>query len=162
MLLFPRWKSISQTPSRSFAGSDGPCPCWCPTSSQSASDWGIVGVILLFWKLSVLIFLKSAETKLLLTVALLATSSCSIFKNNINSEQTYLSVEIFQTLSKDSALALTTGWDYDVVMIITSEDVYYDGKKISGTFVLVDTYTYESKGSGIKTVPVYRRKSEIR
>ena len=43
-----------------------------------------------------------------------------------------------------------------------SEDVYYDGKKISGTFVLVDTYTYESKGSGIKTVPVYRRKSEIR
>ena len=65
-------------------------------------------------------------------------------------------------MSKDSALALTTGWDYDVVMIITSEDVYYHGKKISGTFVLVDTYTYESKGSGIKTVPVYRRKSEIR
>ena len=67
MLLFPRWKSIPQTPSRSFAGSDGLCPCWCPTSSQSASDWGIVGIILLFWKLSVLIFLKSAETKLLLT-----------------------------------------------------------------------------------------------
>ena len=62
-------------------------------------------------------------------VALLATSSCSIFKNNINSEQTYLSVEIFQTLSKDSALAHTTGWDYDVVKIITSEDVYYDGTK---------------------------------
>ena len=90
---------------------------------------------------------------LILILALLM-SSCSILKNNINSEQTYLSVEIFQTLSRTEALAHTTGWDFKVVKVVTSEDTYYDGKSLSGTFVLVDTYTYETKDERIKTVPV--------
>ncbi len=90
------------------------------------------------------------------------TSSCSIFRNNINNEQTYLSLEIFQTLSKYEALAHTNDYDYKVVKVVTSEETYYDGKSLSGTFVLVDTYTYETKDERIKTVPVYRRKSELK
>ena len=83
--------------------------------------------------------------------------------NNINAEQTNLNVEIFQTLSKTSALAHTSLWsDYKIVKIVTTKDVYYDGKQISGLFVLVDTYTYKAMDGSIKTVPVYQRKSELR
>lgn len=104
--------------------------------------------------------MKKLLSLLCVTVPMLLTTSCGIFSNNINSEQTYLSVEIFQTLSKYEALACTSDWK--VVKVITSEDVYYDGKSLSGTYVLVDTYTYETKDERIKTVPVYRKKSELR
>ena len=106
--------------------------------------------------------MKKLLSILILTISTLCVTSCGIMNNNINAEQTHLNVEIFQTLSKTSALAHTTGWDYKVVKIITNNEVYYDGKTISGWFKLVDTYTYESKGSGIKTVPVYQKVSELR
>lgn len=99
---------------------------------------------------------------LLCVFGIMILPSCSIIKNNINTEQTYLKVKIFQTLSKTSALASTSAWDYKVVKVITNEELYYDGKNLTGTFVLVDTYAYETKNGDIKTVPVYMRKSEMR
>ena len=107
--------------------------------------------------------MKKLLSILILTISTLCVTSCGIMNNNINAEQTNLNVEIFQTLSKTSALAHTSLWsDYKVVKIVTTKDVYYDGKQISGLFVLVDTYTYETKDGRIKTVPVYQRKSELR
>ena len=38
----------------------------------------------------------------------------------------------------------------------------WDGKKISGYYILVDTYTYETKKGMIKTVPVYVLTSEYK
>lgn len=96
----------------------------------------------------------------LISIALLCFTSCSVMQNNINKEKTYLSVKIFQTLNKNAALARTDRWD--VVKIESLEEMYYDGKSITGTFVLVDTYSYETKDGTIKTVPVYIRESEYR
>lgn len=106
--------------------------------------------------------MKRLISILAMVIATLCFTSCGVMQNNINSEETRLNVEIFQTLSSTTALAHTTGWDYKVVMIKTNNDIYYDGKTITGWFRLVDTYTYESKGNGIKTVPVYQRTSELR
>ena len=94
-----------------------------------------------------------------LLVSLLFTS-CAAMKSGQGIETTYLSVEIFQTLNKNAALAHTRDWK--VVKIESLEDTYYDGKAISGTFVLVDTYTYETKNETTKTVPVYIRLDEYR
>ncbi len=103
----------------------------------------------------------------ILFVALLIFSSCDApyYATEDDTSTTYtskqnLSVKIFQTLDKNSALARTS--DYDVVKLVTMEEMYYDGKKITGTFVLVDTYTYETKKGDYKTVPVYIRYSEYK
>ena len=37
--------------------------------------------------------------------------------------------------------------------------MYYDGKNISGAYVLVGTYTYETKGGDTKTVQACRKKN---
>lgn len=87
-------------------------------------------------------------------------TSCAAMNSGQRVETTYLSVEIFQTLGKNAALARTRDWK--VVKIESLEDMYYDGKAISGTFVLVDTYTYETKNEVTKTVPVYIRLEEYR
>lgn len=88
-------------------------------------------------------------------MALLAASQS---EDNISKENTYLNLSIFQTLSKHEALAYTN--NYDVVKIETATDTYYDGKKISGYFTLVDTYSYTTRDDFYKTVPVYVLTSE--
>lgn len=69
-----------------------------------------------------------------------------------------LSVTIFQTLSKNEALAYDD--KYSVYKLETAEDVYYDGKKYNTKFILIGTYTYEAKDETIKTVPVYMKYAE--
>ncbi len=76
-------------------------------------------------------------------------------------EVTHLSIKIFQTFVYEKA-ALARDKDYDVVKLVSDEEMYYDGKKIEGDFVLIDTYTYETKGERLKTVPVYMRYSEYK
>lgn len=78
--------------------------------------------------------------------------------DNISLEKTHLNLKIFQTLGKHQALAWTT--HYDIVKIITLDNIYYDGKQIKGDFILVDTYTYETTQGIVKTVPVYVLTSE--
>lgn len=73
-------------------------------------------------------------------------------------EKRYLSVEIIQTLNKGEALAWTD--DYKVVKLETSSEVFYDGKRITGNFSLVGTYSYTNKEGTRKTVPVYIRTTE--
>lgn len=92
-------------------------------------------------------------------------TSCSAIKhaahdNTAKGSTVYLSVEIFQTLNKNAALAWTK--DLKIVRLDSQEELYYDGKTISGYFVLVDTYTYTAKNEMVKTVPVYIRSSEYR
>ena len=72
-----------------------------------------------------------------------------------------MDAKIFQALNSHEALA-TTGYNLNniIVKLITSEDTYYDGKWVSGTFIMVDTYTYENKQETIKTVPVFIKVSE--
>lgn len=67
----------------------------------------------------------------------------------------YSHFEIFQTLNKYEALARTR--NFDVVKIVTENETYYDGKKLSGKFHLIDTYTYVTVENNIKTIPVYTR-----
>lgn len=109
--------------------------------------------------------MKRVFTVFALIITSLCFTSCGIFTknvNNISKEQASLEVEIFQTLSSTSALAYTTSNNYKIVKIVTENEVYYDGKTISGWFKLIDTYTYETKDGNIKTVPVFQKMSELR
>ena len=107
------------------------------------------------------------RTLILLSISiLLFVSSCSVFtltslSNARIGDKCYLEVRIFQAFNSHEALA-TTGYDINsiVVKLITDEDTFYDGKKLSGNFVMVDTYTYENKQETIKTVPVFKKVSE--
>ncbi len=96
-----------------------------------------------------------------------ALTSCSVLgfggsqdRSNISSRNTYLSVKIFQTLDEGSALAITD--NHDAVKIISNEEVYYDGKVVSGRFILVDTYSYTTTKGVDKTVPVFMKELEYR
>ena len=99
---------------------------------------------------------------------LLLVSSCSVFTRTSLSHATigdkcYLNATIFQAVNSHEALATTSReLNSIVVKLITSEDTYYDGKRVSGTYVMVDTYTYENKQERIKTVPVFIKVSEYK
>lgn len=91
-------------------------------------------------------------------------TSCGVMLNSstesdISSDRTYLSVEIIQTLSKTEALAWTR--NYKVVKLETDSEIFYDGKKVAGEYMLTGTYTYPNKEGTIKTVPVYTRTKKI-
>lgn len=86
-------------------------------------------------------------------------SSAGETSSSYDEDLTYLSVEIFQTLSQTEALAWTK--DYKVVKLVTESEILYDGKKVKGEHRLIDTYTYATKGESIKTVPVYSRINKI-
>lgn len=105
--------------------------------------------------------------KIMLILAVMLTAicvtSCGMLTNNINANETYLSVKIIQTLGDGEALAMTNkGWEYNVVKVVSNSEVYYDGKTLTGNYVLVGTYRYETVKNTIKTVPVFQRKSEIK
>ena len=111
--------------------------------------------------------MKKALLLLSLTI-LLFVSSCSVFtraslSNASIGDKCYLNATIFQAVNSHEALA-TTSHELNsiVVKLITSEDTYYDGKKVSGSFIMVDTYTYENKQNTIKTVPVFIKVSEYK
>ena len=100
---------------------------------------------------------------LLLFVALIMLSSCSLLFSSGSAssrltERARLDLEIFQTLDENTALALTN--DYKVVQIKSYEAILYDGKTLSDTFILIDTYTYQTKDETTKTVPVYMKSGE--
>lgn len=93
-------------------------------------------------------------------------------ENYADLETAYLDVKIFQTLNENEALAFKESFasqyhtgvkSYygDTVVVISFEEMLYDGKTMEGSFVLLSTYRYETKGGDIKTVPVYIRSSEF-
>lgn len=97
-------------------------------------------------------------------VLCLMLTSCGVTGSNGYASKlgasTFLSVKVFQTLSNTSALAFTD--NYNVVRIESAETLLYDGLKLSGTFVLIDTYTYTTEKEVVKTVPVYIMRSEYK
>ena len=106
------------------------------------------------------------KTLFLLFTTLLLTTSCSVFtrvslSNASIGDKCHLNATIFQAVNNHEALAATSQeFNSIVVKLITSEDTYYDGKKVSGTYIMVDTYTYENKQGITKTVPVFIKVSE--
>ncbi|MDD7083584.1 MAG: hypothetical protein PUI22_07085 [Bacteroidales bacterium] len=110
---------------------------------------------------------------MLLAVSLLL-SSCGIVTNTASTsnpniigtklgDRCNLNLKVFQTLSKTEALCTQEGsYSMDVYKIVTETNILYDGQIIGGTWVLVDTYTYETKDNSIKTVPVLMPLSEYK
>ena len=94
---------------------------------------------------------------LLVVVCILSSCSFAITRNTRHTEL-FTNARIFQVLNSNEALILYD--NFNVAKIITVEEVYYEGLKISGRFILVDTYTYETRVHQIKVVPVYVRLSE--
>ena len=110
--------------------------------------------------------MKKKLLLLLSIMILLFVSSCAVFTrtplyNAKIGDQCYLNVTIIQAFNGHEALA-TTGYDINsiVVKLTTNEDTFFDGKKVHGDYIMVDTYTYESKQEVIKTVPVFIKVSE--
>ena len=106
---------------------------------------------------------------MLLTASLLL-SSCGIVTNTGTVSTTTklgdrcnMELKVFQTLSRSEALCTQEGSNsIDVYKIVTETNILYDGQIIGGTWVLVDTYTYETKDERIKTVPVFMSLSEYK
>lgn len=95
--------------------------------------------------------------KFILLILVCMLSSCAITRSNMHTKF-FFKVTVFQVLDSNEALA----WDdnLNVIKIVTNDEIYYDGLHISGRFVLVDTYAYETRTHQIKVVPVYVRLSE--
>jgi hypothetical protein len=105
----------------------------------------------------------------IIVVGILLMSSCSIIKkiDELHPSYQYYSLEIFQTLDNfyseiadntySYGLAKDSQWNvYKVVTYRPGDDYrnnFYDGKKISGRFIFIGTYSYETKDERRKTVP---------
>ncbi len=94
----------------------------------------------------------------LLVLAILCFSSCGITYNR-NFEHKYITGKVLQTLNDFEALVTTNS--SDVVKIMTTKETLYDGKKISGLYVMTGTYQYTSTFGVSKTVPVYVKRKEL-
>lgn len=97
--------------------------------------------------------------KLILLITILLVSSCAIMRNSEHTEY-FMGPKVLQVLNSNEALVI--GDDFTVAKVITVEEVYYEGLKLYGRFILVDTYSYETVEHKIKVVPVYVRYSEYR
>lgn len=77
-------------------------------------------------------------------------------ENDSKYESVHLDVKIFQTLNKNEALASRReiGHYGDEVLIVSSEEVFYDGKVMEGSFILLGTYYRRGQ-----TLPVFIRSS---
>lgn len=95
---------------------------------------------------------------IILLTTLLVLSSCAVTRHTLHLK--YIDATIFQTLDSNTALAMDD--KFNTIQVITNEEVYYDGRKVVGTFVLVDTYAYETVQHRSKVVPVYVRWSEYK
>lgn len=80
--------------------------------------------------------------------------------SDINKKRPKLNVKIIQTQSPFEGLAFTP--KYDIVKIRTITDEIYDGKRMKGRFVRVDTYTYQTNEGYFKTVPVFVPKKDYK
>ena len=110
---------------------------------------------------------------MLLAVSLML-SSCGVVTNtsSISNPNTIgtklgdrcnLKLKVFQTLSRSEALCTQEGsYSLDVYKIVNNTNILFDGQVVGGTWVLVDTYTYETKDNNIKTVPVLMPLSEYK
>ncbi len=99
-----------------------------------------------------------------LTLVLATAQSCSVTTNTATrNEDTYqrkseieirnTTFRVIQTMGKHEGLASDS--NFDIVKIITNDEIIYDDKKLSGKWVLVDTYTYTTVKERVKTVPVF-------
>jgi hypothetical protein len=105
--------------------------------------------------------------RLLLYVAIaFLFTSCGL-ERHTTSNNGYLPIHVFQTLNNSKyfseCLARNLNFDYFYIISLdcpskTKHEIYYDGKNIGGLYVLVGTYTYETKGGSMKTVQACMRK----
>ena len=106
----------------------------------------------IFFSLFILLIVSSCKTQTS-TVLFTPLSKASI------GDHCNLHVKIFQALNDKEALARDDFYDL-VVKLITTEDIFYDGKRFNGDYIMVNTYSYETKKEIIKTVPVFIKASE--
>ena len=98
------------------------------------------------------------KLRLLLYIALICTCTCSCKTTSYT--RTLRNITIFQTLENgrygSSGLAKDKDWNVFYVISVRTHiydnEMYYDGKNISGYYYIVGTYAYETKSGAIKTV----------
>lgn len=95
---------------------------------------------------------------ILLIVMILMTSSCVILRNQ--TRLYFINADIIQVIDSNTAFALTED-NHEIIKVVTTEEIYFDGRPIIGIFVLVDTYAYISNSGKYTVVPVYIRYSEF-
>lgn len=73
-----------------------------------------------------------------------------------------INAEVFQVIGNDTlSYALVkvfkgSQYNYSIALLMTYDEILYEGKEINNELCfLAGAYTYESKGSGVKTVPAY-------
>ena len=97
-------------------------------------------------------------------------TSCGI-ENLSTNNNAYISIECFQALRNYGTYSdcLAKDFDYNICYIVSfwnvcndkDPEMFYDGKNLSGEYVSVGTYTYNTKGGDTKTVQAVMRKQEF-
>ncbi len=95
-------------------------------------------------------------------------TSCGIQSLTTDNNYGYVSIECFQALENYDhvSVCLAKDSDWNICYVVSlknlcdnnNAEMFYDGKNISGNYVLVGTYQYESKGGSSKTVKALMRK----
>lgn len=105
---------------------------------------------------------------LLICLILIGFAGCGVQNLTTNNNSGFVSLECFQALDHfdhvSTCLAKDGEWNYCYVVSLESPctnenaEMFYDGKNLSGNYVLVGTYQYETKGGSSKTVKALMRK----
>lgn len=95
-------------------------------------------------------------------------TGCGVQNLTTKNNSGFVSIECFQALSNydhvSDCLARDSDWKVCYVVSLYNPcnnddaEMFYDGKNISGDYVLVGTYQYETKGGSTKTVKALMRK----
>ena len=95
-------------------------------------------------------------------------TSCGVQSLTTSNNSGYVFLECFQALDNYDhvSICLARDSDWNVCYVVSLEnpcnnndaELFYDGKKLSGNYVLVGTYQYESKGGSTKTVKALMKK----
>ena len=114
--------------------------------------------------------------KRLSCIVLIATgilfNSCATtnYSSNNSYKSKYLNIKCFQALSNTSEYSscLARDYDFNVYYIVnftcpgkSKYELYYDDKSITGYYVFVGTYTYETREERQKTVQAYMPKDNF-
>ena len=120
--------------------------------------------------------LKYIRLFFILIIGHITISSCSLQQlsatqtDTQNNKVSFLNIKVFQTLSNSKVLSqcLARNSNFDVFYILSftcpgkeKNEIYYDGKNISGRYVFVGTYSYETKQKIEKTVQAYMPKDNF-
>lgn len=103
--------------------------------------------------------------KLFLMLILLATVTWSYSQISPLDKTEHKDLKVLQVTTSNSyvTICLATDNSYNIshIVFIDTTQILYDNKDISGDYIMIGAYTYQSRGFGEQTVPSYMPKKDF-